>query len=79
MKKRKIPITPREQHFMEQYVPSFKDGAPTKDKAWLMIGHQHFVLAGEFSPKEKRELEWYRWQLAKALINLVDAEKNKGD
>lgn len=73
--RRKPKITARERHFMEQYAPSYADGAPTKNKAWLMIGCQRFVLAADFSPREKQELEWLRWQLAKALIVLVDAEK----
>lgn len=77
-KKRKIPITPRERRFMKQYVPNKAvDGCPYEGRPWLVVGRQSFpIQACENATAE--ELKWYRWQLAKALIHLVDAEERQG-
>ncbi len=75
-KKRKIPITPRERRFMKKYIPDkAEDGCPYEGRPWLVVGHQYFPI--QACHITATELKWYRWQLAKALINLVDAEKGK--
>jgi hypothetical protein len=76
-KQRKIPITPRERRFMKEYVPDRKQGAPSNCMPWLVVGCQYFPINVSFERNEGESRTWYRWQLAKALINLVDAEKGK--
>lgn len=73
--KRKLKITTRERRFMKLYVPAYKYGAPSSDRPWLVVGAQYFPFNVSFNRGEKESLEWCRWQIAKALIAVVDAEK----
>lgn len=76
MKKTKLKITPRERRFMKAYTPNKAvEGCPYEGRPWLVVGRQSFpIQAGNITTQE---LTWYRWQLAKALIALVDAEKGQ--
>lgn len=75
---KKPKITPRERRFMNEYVSDMEHGAPSDGRAWLVVKEtSRYFPVGDQLPSPD-QCKWYRYWIARALMEIVDAEKDRG-